>query len=166
MKIQEKIFVSWVGLRGAVPIILATFPLLSHTPKADIIFNLVFFIVLISILLQGTTLSFVAKLLSVNVPPKAKRIYPIEMENSEEISANLEDLIVPNNSSVINKPLFELGIPKSCLIALIYRNEKYFIPNGSTPLNSGDTLFVIASKQDLQKFKSILNDLIIDKEQP
>ena len=163
MKMQEKLFISWVGLRGAVPIILATFPLLSHIPKADIIFNLVFLIVIISILLQGTTLSIVAKLLGVNVPLKAKRNYPIEMENSEEINANLEDLIVPNDSRAVNKPIFELGIPKSCLIALVYRNEKYFIPNGSTQLNGGDTLLVIANKQDLQKFESILNDFT-DKE--
>jgi potassium/hydrogen antiporter len=163
MSVQEKTLISWVGLRGAVPIILATFPLLSHIPKADMIFNIVFFIVLTSVLLQGTTMPMVAKLLNVNVPLKAKRNYPIEFEHSEEINADLEDLIVPYNSSAVNKPLFELGIPKGSLIALICRDEKYFIPNGSTVLNGGDVLLVIANKADLQKLQSILNDLTIDR---
>ncbi|MBF0571717.1 MAG: potassium/proton antiporter [Candidatus Omnitrophica bacterium] len=156
--IQEKAFISWVGLRGAVPIILATFPLLSRIPKADMIFNMVFFIVLTSVLLQGTTLSLVAKLLGVNIPLKPKRNYPIALEHSEEINANLEDLIVPHNSTAVQKPLFQLGVPKGALIALIYRDEKYFIPNGGTLLLSGDTLLVIANKEDLQTLKSILSN--------
>ncbi len=159
MNVQEKTLIAWVGLRGAVPIILATFPLLAHVPKADMIFNIVFFIVLASVLLQGTTLPMVAKLLGVNVPLKTKRNYPIEFEHSEEINANLEDLIVPYNSSAVNKPLFELGVPKGSLIALICRDEKYFIPDGSTVLNGGDVLLVIANNQDLQKLQSILNHL-------
>ncbi|MBF0122615.1 MAG: potassium/proton antiporter [Candidatus Omnitrophica bacterium] len=158
MSIQEKTLVSWVGLRGAVPIILATFPLLSHIPNAEMIFNIVFFIVLTSVLLQGTTLAMVTKLLGVNVPLRAKRNYPIEFEHCGNINANLEDLIVPYKSQAIGKPLFKLGVPPGCLIALISRNDKFFIPNGSTTLNDGDVLLVIASKQDFQKLQSILNE--------
>ena len=127
------------------------------------IFNMVFFIVLTSVLLQGTTLSVVAKLLGVNVPLKVKRNYPIALEYSEEINANLEDLIVPHNSTALQKPLFQLGFPKGALIALIYREEKYFVPNGGTLLVGGDILLVIANKEDLQTLKSILNDLPTDK---
>lgn len=156
MDLKEKTLVAWVGLRGAVPIILATFPLLAGIPKAEMIFNVVFFIVLTSTLLQGTTLPFVAKLLQVNAPFKNKRNYPIEFEHSGEINASLEDLIVPFNSPVVGKPLFEIGVPKGCLIALISRDEKFFIPNGSTILNDGDVLLVIASKQDLQGLQAIL----------
>lgn len=158
MPIREKTLIAWVGLRGAVPIILATFPLLANLPKAEMIFNIVFFIVLTSVLLQGTTLSMVAKFLNVNVPLKNKRVYPIEFEHSSEINANLEDLIVPYNSKVAGKPLFELSIPRGCLIALICRDEKYFIPNGSTLLNEGDVLLVIANTEDLQKLQLILRN--------
>lgn len=70
MSLQEKLFIGWVGLRGAVPIVLATFPLLAGVPKASILFDLVFFIVLVSVLLQGTTAPLVAKWLGVIVPPK------------------------------------------------------------------------------------------------
>ncbi len=154
---REKIMVSWVGLRGAVPIILATFPLLAGVPQAEVIFNIVFFIVLTSVLLQGTTLPVVSKLLKVDAPIKSKKIYPIEFEHTGEINANLEDLIVPYNSRVIGKPLFEIGIPQDCLVVLISRDDKFFIPNGSTVLNGGDVLLVLANKQTLQKLHLILN---------
>ena len=158
MNVPEKSLIAWVGLRGAVPIILATFPLLAHVPKADIIFNIVFFIVLTSVLIQGTTLPMVAKLLNVNVPVKARKNYPIEIDESDDINVNLEDLIVPYNSNVVGKSLFELGIPQNCLIALISRDDKYFIPHGNTVLNEGDVLLVIASKHDLQQLQAILTN--------
>ena len=104
MNIREKTLISWIGLRGAVPIILATFPLLAHIPKADIIFNIVFFIVLTSALLQGTTLPLAARLLGVNVPLKSRRRYPVRFEDTEGINAGLEDLIVPYNSHAAGRP--------------------------------------------------------------
>ncbi|OGX31348.1 MAG: K+/H+ antiporter [Omnitrophica WOR_2 bacterium RIFCSPHIGHO2_01_FULL_48_9] len=159
MNLREKTFISWVGLRGAVPIILATFPLLAGTPRADMIFNIVFFIVLTSVLFQGTSLSFVSKLLKVDAPFRNKRIYPIEFEHSADIDASLEDLIIPYNSKVAGKPLFEVKIPPGCLVVLISRDDKFFIPNGATVLNGGDVLLVLANKPDLQKLQSILGDL-------
>lgn len=157
MNIREKTVVAWVGLRGAVPIILATFPLLAGIPKAEMIFNIVFFIVLTSVLFQGTTLPAVAKLLHVDAPFQNKRIYPIEFEHTGEINADLEDLIVPYNSRSAGKSLFEIGIPGQCLVVLISRDDKFFIPNGATVLNGGDVLLVLASKQARQKLHSIIN---------
>lgn len=154
---REKAFVAWVGLRGAVPIILATFPLLAGVPKAEMIFNIVFFIVITSILLQGTALPLIAKIFGVYVPFQHKPMRPIEIGNTAIIDANLEDLIVPYNSHAVGKPLVELSVPKSCLIALVCRDEQYFIPNGSTVLLEGDVLQVLANQSDLQKLQSILN---------
>ncbi len=161
MNVREKTMVSWVGLRGAVPIILATFPLLERIPKADIIFNIVFFIVLTSVLFQGTTLSMVSKFLNVDAPFKNKRIYPIEFEHTSEINAELEDLIIPYDSQAAGKSLFKIGIPAECLIVLISRDDKFFIPNGVTVLNGGDVLLVLANKQALQKLYSIVNNKFI-----
>src|SRR5438046_4408534 len=82
---RSKMFLSWVGLRGSVPIVFATYPLLAGIAKADLIFNLVFFISMTSVLLQGTTLSYVAKLLHVTVPAKAKRRIGLDFESTDSI---------------------------------------------------------------------------------
>lgn len=161
MNLREKTMVSWVGLRGAVPIILATFPLLERIPKADIIFNIVFFIVLTSVLFQGTTLPAVSRLLNVDAPFKNKRVYPIEFEHTSEINAELEDLIIPYDSQAAGKSLFKIGIPPGCLIVLISRDDKFFIPNGLTVLNGGDVLLVLANKQALQKLHSIVSNKFV-----
>lgn len=157
LNLREKSMISWVGLRGAVPIILATFPLLAGVPKAELIFNIVFFIVLTSVLFQGTTLPFVSKLLKVDTPFNIKKTYPIEFEYTGEIDAELQEVIVPYDSSVIEKPLFKIGIPQDCLVVLISKDDKFFIPNGSTILYSGDVLLVLANKQGLKKLHAVIN---------
>src|SRR5215216_2896268 len=83
--VRSKLFISWVGLRGSVPIVFATYPLLAGIPKADLIFNLVFFISVTSVLLQGTTLSLVANWLHVAVPAKAKRRVGLDFESNDLI---------------------------------------------------------------------------------
>jgi cell volume regulation protein A len=149
-----------VGLRGAVPIILATFPLLAGTPKADMIFNIVFFTVLTSVLFQGTTIPLVSRLLNVDAPPTSKKSYPIEFEQSDEIDAELQDLIVPYNSFVVGKYIYEIGVPQDSLVVLISRDEKFFIPNGSTLIQGGDVFLVLSTKKDLKKLQSMLNKKI------
>lgn len=157
LNLREKTMISWVGLRGAVPIILATFPLLAGIPRAETIFNIVFFIVLTSVIFQGTSLPFVSKLLNVDAPLPNKRVYPLEFEYTGDIDAGLEDLIVPYNSKVVGKRLVEMNAPQGCLIVLISRDDKFFIPNGSTILQEGDVLLVLADKKDLQKLQAIVS---------
>ena len=153
---REKTLISWVGLRGAVPIILATFPLLAGIPKAELIFNIVFFIVLTSILLQGTTVSLVARWLKVDAPSKKKTDQPIQLTDKKLIQAQLEDVIVPYGSVVHGKSIIEIRLPPQFLIVLICRDEKFFVPNGATILNEGDVLWVLAGKGDLKKMYKIL----------
>ncbi len=157
MNINEKLMISWVGLRGAVPIILAIFPMTAGIPNAEMIFNIVFFIVLTSILLQGTSVPWVSRLLKVDVPFKAKRSYPLAFEQTGDIDASLEELIVPFNSEVAGKKIFEIGLPMECLIALLGRDDKFFIPSGATVLEEGDVLMVLASKENISRLQSILN---------
>ena len=121
------------------------------------IFNIVFFIVITSVLLQGTTLPLVSKLLNVDAPFRNKKNYPIEFEHSGEINANLEDIIVPYGSKAAGKSLVEIGIPQECLIVLISRDEKFFIPNGGTILNEGDVLLALTNEQALKELYSYLN---------
>jgi potassium/hydrogen antiporter len=145
--LREKTFISWVGLRGAVPIILATFPLLAGLPEADSIFNIVFFVVLTSALLQGASLPFVAKWLKVDAPIENKPIYPIEFTPVSGFKNELKELPVRVNSPFAGKAIVELGLPAEFLIILIVRNKEFIIPSGGTELMAGDTLIVLADKE-------------------
>lgn len=144
--LREKVLVSWVGLRGAVPIILATFPFLAGILQANLIFNVVFFVVLTSVLLQGTTIQFVARWLKVDAPLHEQRIYPIEFNPESGFKSELNELIIPAGSQVIGKKLVELKLPPECLIVLIARGNEYVLPSGQTSLSGGDALLVLAEK--------------------
>lgn len=156
---REKAFVSWVGLRGAVPIVLATFPLIAGLPGAGMLFNLVFFIVLTSALLQGWSVPFAAKLLGVDAPLKKRQRHPIEFAPVEGINADLVDFIVPYDSAVIGKSIVELGLPQDTLVVLIGRDDEYLVPSGGTVLQEGDTLLVLASAESLPEVKERLKGL-------
>jgi len=157
--IGKKIMVSWVGLRGAVPIVLATFPLLAGISQAETIFNIVFFVTITSVLIQGTSIPFVAKLLRVDSPVSNRRHYPIEFEKTEGIDAELTDVLVPYDSGAAGKPIMELAVPEKCLIMLISRGDKFVIPAGPTVIEPGDVLPVLANETDLAELQRILAPL-------
>ena len=108
--LRSKVFLSWVGLRGGVPIVFATYPLISGIEKAEIIFNLVFFISITSVLLQGTTLAYVAKLLHLDVPSKAKRRTDLEIADNSK-REKVQVAIFPGNT-VIGKMVVATGFSK------------------------------------------------------
>lgn len=154
---REKTFLSWVGLRGAVPIVLATFPLIAGVPDAQLMFNLVFFIVVSSTLLQGWSLRSTARLLEVDAPSEQKRHYPIEFSPIEGVDTELVDLIVPYNSAAAGKSVVELGMPQDSLIVLLSRNESFIVPSGGTVLQEGDTVLVLVNKTNLPEVRAILS---------
>jgi len=141
---RSKLFVSWVGLRGSVPIVFATYPLLAGIPKADLIFNLVFFISVTSVLLQGTTLAYVAKLLHVAVPANMKRRVGMDFEFSDHIKSEMQELILDHNSSAVNKRIVDLTIPATVTIMAVKRNDVFIAPRGSTKLLENDILYILA----------------------
>ena len=159
MELREKLLVAWVGLRGAAPIILATFPLVAGVARADSIFNLVFFIVLASVLLQGTTIPLVAKWLGVDVPmplgswqAQWLKIGPTGGSRSE-----LAELTIPAGSQVAGRSLLEAGIPKGALAVLhMSKGGGQAVPHGSTILEAGDTLLVFADRQALAETRAII----------
>ncbi|MGA9118214.1 MAG: potassium/proton antiporter [Bacteroidota bacterium] len=155
---KEKTLISWVGLRGAVPIILATFPLLAGVPGSASIFNIVFFIVLTSTLLQGWTLPFAARLLHLDAPMERKKQYPIEFAPLKGVDTELVDLMVPFNSEVTGKSIIELGMPQDSLIVLISRDDSFIIPSGGTILQEGDTILVLVNKSNLPAIRGILQE--------
>jgi cell volume regulation protein A len=156
MNFREQVMVSWVGLRGAVPIILATFPLLAGVQQADMMFNVVFFIVLTSALLQGTTIPFVARRLRVDAPFKVKTTYPIECEPTGTMLCDLADVDVPDGSTVIDRQIVDIGLPEGALIVIINRNGEFLVPGGGTVLKPGDRLLVLADRENVKKVRSII----------
>ena len=147
LSLPEKIFVSWVGLRGAVPIVLATYPRILGLPESDLIFNVVFFVVLTSVLLQGTSLPYVAKKLRVESPPDARTEYPIEFVEGTEWKGQLKESVVPAHSWVVGKAIYQLGLPGEYLIVLIARGKEFILPNGSVILHAGDKILGLADEQ-------------------
>lgn len=150
-------FISWVGLRGAVPIVFATYPLLAGIDKSQMIFNLVFFISLTSVLLQGTTLRFFAKWLHVSVPEKAKQRTPPDIELSDTLKSELTEIEIDETSAVAGKRILDTGFPRAALIALIKRNGTFITPNGSTVIEPNDILVIIAENaESLRKVNECL----------
>lgn len=154
---KEKIFIAWVGLRGSVPVVLATFPLLAKIQYADTIFNIVFFIVLSSALLQGWSIPIVAKWLGVDAPFEKQTLQPLSLEHIEGVDAEIIDIIVPFNAEAADKQIVELGLPHDSLIVMINRNGEYLVPSGGTELQKGDTLLVLVNQTNLPQVKEIFS---------
>jgi len=153
---RKKFFISWVGLRGAAPIVFATYPLLAGIPYAETIFNLVFFISVSSVILQGTTLPIVARWLHVSVPSAIKRKFPIDLEMNEDLKSELIELDIPETSPVIGKAIVQIGLPITAVIVLIHRHGKYVPPSGETVINMNDHLLVMAdNKQTLDEVHKV-----------
>jgi cell volume regulation protein A len=147
MKLRRRFYISWVGLRGAVPIVFATYPLLAGIEKANPIFNIVFFISVTSILIQGTTLSIVAKWLNVVLPNKKKIITDLDKFISDSPKTTMKEFEISPSCYAANKKIVELKFPKNAIIAMIKRGDKYLTPNGSTIIEANDTLVVLSESQ-------------------
>jgi cell volume regulation protein A len=156
MRFRQKLFISWVGLRGAVPIILATFPYEAGLPRADYYFNVVFFTVLLSVLLQGTTLTPVARWLKLAVPLSARRKYPLEFVPQAGSGSDLMELEVPDSSPVIGKRIMDLGLPSRVLIVLLSRGDDFLAPRGATGIERGDRMLILASKEDFEAVRQLV----------
>lgn len=156
---REKTFISWVGLRGAVPIILATFPMLANVEGAELIFNVVFFIVLTSALIQGWSIPTVARWLNVAAPLQKKLRSPIEFAPVENSDTQLIDFLVPHNGAIVGKPIVELGLPSDSLIVVISRNDEFVVPSGGTLIEANDTLLILVNRQNLPAVRSIISRL-------
>ncbi len=144
---REKTFISWVGLRGAVPIILATYPRLAGLGPSDLIFNVIFFVVLSSVLVQGTTLTPVAKWLKVDDPREKPPSFPLEATPLRGWRGVLQEVVVQEHSPASGRAIFELGLPRDYLVVLIARGDQFIIPNGSVVLKPGDRMLGLAGPE-------------------
>lgn len=158
MKMRRRFYISWVGLRGAVPIVFATYPLLAGIDKANMIFNIVFFISVTSVLIQGTTLSVVAKWLHVALPEKVKPVSEVDKLILDLPKSSMQEIEILADFASINKRIVELNFPSSAFIVMIKRNGAYIRPGGSTRIEANDVLMVIADNQeDFSKVRECLS---------
>ena len=140
---REIALVSWVGLRGSVPIILAIFPLIFGLEQAPIIFNVVFFVVLISATVQGSTLPWVARKLGLTEEPEAQPAATLEITAISEVDAAIVEYTLGDNPRAASRLLSRMALPDGTVVAMITRGNEVIAPRGSTRLYSGDHLFVV-----------------------
>ena len=154
MPLNEKVLVSWVGLRGAVPIILATYPLVAGVPDAALIFNIVFFIVLISALIHGTSIPTVARWLGLAAPLQEKRKLSREFEVDPNTPSELIELTIPPDASAVGQQVVDLGLPEGALIILMQKEGERFVPSGSTVIEAGDTLLLLTTDDMVESVRA------------
>ncbi|MFV9505126.1 MAG: potassium/proton antiporter [Oscillochloridaceae bacterium umkhey_bin13] len=154
---RQILMVAWAGLRGAVPIVLATFPLLAGVPGAYLVFNIVFFIVIVSVLLQGMSIGWVSRLLKVNAPrpePQPAHVYVPDVR----LTSRMMELTIPGESPLVGKTMLELGLPRGVLVVQIQRDEGVLIPSGGTVLQADDHLLVLATPETMPALEELYRE--------
>ena len=141
----SKTFISWVGLRGAAPILFATYPVVENVEGADLIFNIVFFITLLSLVIQGSSITGSARLLKLgeDIPEEADT-FGVEVP---EEAGKLAEITLTEDSLAHGNTLKELRLPEGMLVMMIKREDKFIVPNGSVELKSGDRLLIISDHE-------------------
>ncbi|MCM1109352.1 MAG: potassium/proton antiporter [Clostridium sp.] len=147
LTLPSRLFVSWVGLRGAVPIIFATYPVVAGVEGASLIFNVVFFITIVSLVVQGTTVSRAARRLRLSIPlPESGNSFGVELP--EEIDSKLSDRTVTAAMLERATTLKDMNLPQGTLVMMVKRGDRFLVPNGSMELEVGDKLLFITQKED------------------
>ncbi len=153
---REQTLVAWTGLRGAVPIVLATYPYLAGYVHSDAVFNIVFFIVLASVLLQGRTLMTVARWLRVDAPLASRPRSPLEFEKRAGFKSESREVDIAPESAAVGRRVSELGLPEDALIVLIRRGDSFLVPKGGTTIEAFDTVTFIAGRSDIPAVQASL----------
>lgn len=149
---REKLLISWVGLRGAAPIVLATFPLAAGLGDGHRIFTMIFIMVLVSMLIQGSTIMPLAKLLKLDLPFMDQERIPLELEATPATARHrMYEFTVQENNVLTGKRIADVDFPPGVLITLIRRQDQLIPPNGNTQIMTGDTLLIMASHKNMDK---------------
>lgn len=152
---KERLFISWVGLRGGAPIVLATFPMMSGIYENSYMFHIVFFIVLTSVIFQGMTIMPLAKWLKLDAPLKKKPRSPLSIEETGSKEMISRELIVTKGFG--EQTLADIKLPDGTLILMIHRDEKIIVPRGDTILEEGDMLTVLGSHEAIRECRLIFS---------
>lgn len=141
--LREQLFLSWVGLKGAVPITLATFPLLQGLPGASLMFDIVFFVVLVSAVVQGWTLPAVARRLNLEVPARREAPVTLELSSLRHVDGDIVDYFVDTDSRAAGRMVQDLALPEGVVVALIARQQQIVPPQGRSRIEAGDHVIVV-----------------------
>jgi potassium/hydrogen antiporter len=144
---RESGFMAWAGLKGAIPIILATYPLLLGLDEGGLIFNVVFFVVLLSALTQGWSLPPVARWLGVREPARPPPPVTLEISSLKHVDGDIVEYSVEPDSWVAGHLVRDLALPDTAVIAMIARGQEVIPPRGRTPIRPGDHVFVVLRPQ-------------------
>ncbi|MBM7551216.1 potassium/proton antiporter [Thalassobacillus pellis] len=153
---KEKVFLSWAGLRGAVPIVLAIFPMLAGIENSQIFFNMVFFIVLLSALIQGSSITWLAEKLHLVSDKTVNPIHSLEVISIGKANVEMLEYEVTENNYIVGETLENLDFPDKALINAIIRDGDLITPYGQTEIHAGDTLYVTVSKGAKKKVQNLL----------
>jgi cell volume regulation protein A len=145
--LADRVVLGWAGLRGAVPVVLATFPVIDRVPESGKFFNIVFFAVVISTLLQGTTFEPIAKRLGVTTSEPALPRPLAETGTIRRLGAEIVEYPVGPEDAVVGHRVRELGLPRDALLSVIVRGEEAVLPRGSTRIEAGDRLHVVVRSE-------------------
>lgn len=154
-KPKEKLFISWAGLRGAVPIVLATYPLLAGIDNAELLFNVVFFVVLLSALFQGATLTPFAEKLNLVGEAAISVPHSLELVSMGKTNTEIIEIVIDPDSVIDGKELKHVELPTDTLITAVIRGERVITPRGDTVIRGGDVLYVLVSKFKREKIKAL-----------
>jgi cell volume regulation protein A len=154
--LREKTLLGWAGLRGAVPVVLALFPVIDDVPRSDEFFNIVFFAVLLSTLLQGTTIEPVARWLGVTSDDPGRSPSVLEVGAVRELGADVVEHVIRAGDAAAGARLRDLGLPRDALVSLIVRGDEALLPRGSTRLEPGDRLLVLVRREVAQDLPELV----------
>ncbi|MDR3246939.1 MAG: potassium/proton antiporter [Prevotellaceae bacterium] len=148
MSNRARHYISWVGLRGAAPILFATYPWTAELPHARTIFNIVFFVTLVSLLLQGTTVSIIAKKLGlIGEKHTQDKLSSFDVDFPDDIKSTMSEIAITEAHLARGNRIMDMPMPEKTLVVMVKREEHYFVPTGSTELESGDILLIISDNE-------------------
>jgi len=155
--LKERVFISWAGLKGAVPIVLATFPLTAGLENSQLFFNVVFFVVLTSALIQGSTIMLFAEKLQLTIPKRIESPHSLELISIGKANAEIIEYTVCEANDITGKALAEITFPKDVLVTAVIRFGQLITPKGKTVVEAGDILYILVAKKSEKELKELLN---------